>query len=256
LAVGEPVRATVRSLAAADLPSGVTVVEADLTEPDTVKAALDGARKVFAYSSPDGAANLADAARATGVEHVVLLSSGSVLLPYAKGNAIAEEHRAVEETLTGSGLRWTPIHPLVLAGNALGWADSIRAEGLVRLFHPDARMAPVHERDIAAVAVAALRDRSGADGLLTGGELLSQRRQVELIGAAVGRTLRVEELSESQARQHFGRFGQPHVVDAILNFIAAAMTGGSPATDTVRRVLGRPPASFARWARDHAADFR
>jgi uncharacterized protein YbjT (DUF2867 family) len=256
LAAGEPVRASVRGLASADLPDGVPVVEADLTRPDTVTAALEGARKVFAYSSPDGIANLVDAARAAGIEHVVLLSSGSVLLPDAQGNAIAEEHRDVERVLAESGLRWTPVRPLVLANNALGWADSIRAEGVARVFLPDARTAPVHEQDIAAVAVAALCGRSGADGLLTGGELLSQRRQVELIGAAVGRTVRVEELSEAQARQHFGRFGQPHVVDAVLGFIAAAADGGSPATGTARQVLGREPAPFAQWARDHVEDFR
>ncbi|MBO1414543.1 hypothetical protein [Streptomyces sp. FH025] len=27
-------------------------------------------------------------------------------------------------------------------------------------------------------------------------------------------------------------------------------------TDTVRRVLGRPPRDFRSWVRDHAADFR
>jgi uncharacterized protein YbjT (DUF2867 family) len=169
----------------------------------------------------------------------------------------------VEQALTASGLRWIPIRPLVLANNALHWAESIRTEGVVRLVHPEAVMAPIHERDIAAVAVAALareappeKGDEAVSALLTGSELLSQRRQVELVGAAIGRELRIEELSDSSARDRFGRHEKPETVDAILQFIAAATNGGSPATDTVNRVLGRPAVPFADWAREHAADFR
>jgi uncharacterized protein YbjT (DUF2867 family) len=250
-AAGQRVRASVRKPVAAD-PSNV--VAADLTKPDTLKAALDGVSTVFLYAPTEGAAGFVDAAKAAGVEHVVLLSSGSVLLPSAAGNLIAEEHRAVERELAGSGLRWTPIRPLVLANNALNWAESIRAERVVRLVHPDAVTAPVHERDIAAVAVEAILHGGGdVSELLTGPELVSQARQVELVGEAIGADVRIEELSEAQAR---ARFGASEVFDAVLEFIVAARTGGSPATATAERVLGRRPASFAGWAVDHAAEFR
>jgi uncharacterized protein YbjT (DUF2867 family) len=258
LAAGESVRASVRDLASADLPSEVSVVAADLTKPDTLKAALDGVRKVFLYAPTGGAEGFIEAARDADLERVVLLSSGSVLLPYAAGNAIAEEHRSVEQALDGSGLRWTPIRPLVLANNALNWAHSVRTEGVIRLVRPEAVTAPVHERDIAAVAVAALVGKAGEEvsALLTGSELLSQRHQVELIGAAIDKDIRIEELSESEARDRFARSENPHIVDAIIDFITAAANGGSPATNTVEQVLGRPAAPFAQWAREHAADFR
>jgi uncharacterized protein YbjT (DUF2867 family) len=251
LAAGEPVRASVRNPATADLPAGVPVVAADLTRPATLTEALRGVRKVFVYAPTAGADGFAAAAREAGVDHVVLLSSGSVLLPAAAGNLIAEEHRAVERTMAGSGLRWTPIRPLVLATNALNWAGPIRDEGVVRLVHPEAKTAPIHERDVAAVAVAALLGHDVAAGMLTGPRLLSQREQVELIGAALGTPVEVEELSETEARQRFGQFEKPEVVDAILAFIADAAEGGSPATDTVERVLGRPGIGFERWAAEH-----
>ena len=251
LSAGQRVRASVRNPAFADPPN---VVAADLTKPDTLKAALDGVSTVFLYAPTEGATAFVDAAKASGVEHVVLLSSGSVLLPHAAGNLIAEEHRAVERELAGSGLRWTPIRPLVLANNALNWAESIREERVVRLVHPDAVTAPVHERDIAAVAVAAILGGGGpVSEPLTGPELLSQQRQVELIGEAIGAEVRIEELSEAGARE---RFGASEVFDAVLEFINAARTGGSPATSTAERVLGRRSASFAEWAVDHAAEFR
>jgi uncharacterized protein YbjT (DUF2867 family) len=256
LALGEPVRASARNPVAAGLPAGVPVVAADLTVPASLDAALDGVRQVFLYAPSDGAAGFVEAARRSGVEHVVLLSSGSVLLPQAAGNAITREHRAVEDALDRSGLRWTAVRPLVLASNALNWAGGVRA-GVVRLVHPEAETAPIHERDIAAVAVAALTGSAlgGPGVLLTGGELLTQRRQVELIGGVTGRPVRVEELSERQARVEFGAHGDPEVVDAILEFIADAARGGSPATTGVRDVLGREPVGFAEWAVEHAAEF-
>lgn len=259
---GEPVRASARHPESADLPPGVPVVAADLTRPQTLAAALDGVRKVFLYVTSRGIADFAEAARAAGVEHVVILSSGSVLLPYSQANAISLAHRAAERVLAAAGLHWTPIRPLVFAGNALTWAYSIRKEGVARLLHPDAVTAPIHERDIAQVAVAALtghRSEAGDLGdlsdLLTGEESLSQRRQVELIGEAAGRPIRIEELTEAQALDDFERFGSRETAAAVVEFITAATEGGSPATDTVRRVLGRPPLSFARWAADHAAAF-
>lgn len=48
--------------------------------------------------------------------------------------------------------------------NTLSWAPSIRAEGVVRQPFPDSTAAPLHEVDIAAVAVAALLDPGAARG--------------------------------------------------------------------------------------------
>ncbi|HVV24046.1 MAG TPA: NAD(P)H-binding protein [Pseudonocardiaceae bacterium] len=254
LAAGQRVRASVRDLATADLPTDVAVVAADLTRPDTLPAALAGVDRVFLYAPAGGVAGFVAAARSADVERVVLLSSGSVLLPYAAGNAIAEEHRSIERALADSGLDWTPVRPLVLANNAAHWARSIRDDGVVGLLRPDATTAPVHERDVAAVAVAALLGTAeGTDGMLTGPEPLTQRRQVELIGDAIGRRIRVAELSEDQVRD---QFGPAPATEAIIQFITEAARAGSPVTDTAERVLGRPALPFTRWAADHAADFR
>lgn len=257
-AAGEPVRASVRDLASADFPPDVPVVAADLTRPTTLGPALDGVRRVFLYATPEGSARFADAARRAGVEHVVLMSSGSVLLPWAVKNAITAEHRAVEDTMAGSGLSWTPIRPLVLASNALNWADSIRERGEVALVYPESVTAPVHERDIAAVAVAALLGTAGRQvrDLLTGGELLTDRRQVELIGEVTGRSIGIRQITPAQARELFGGGEDPEVVDAILEFMANGAVGGSPATTTAADVLGRPPATFGQWVRDHAEEFQ
>jgi uncharacterized protein YbjT (DUF2867 family) len=148
--------------------------------------------------------------------------------------------------------------PLVLATNDLNWAGPIRKGQSVGLVHPDAATAPIHERDIAAVVVAALNGAVGAElasGMLTGGELLSQRQRVSLIGEALGRRIEMRQLTEDDARAVFGQGSDPEEVEAILAFIRDAARGGSPAAATVQQVLGRPPLSFSSWVAEHADDF-
>ncbi len=257
LDAGEHVRASVRVRATAALPPEVEVVEGDLARPETLEPALDGVERVFLYAAPGTAAGFAKVAAAAGVQQVVLLSSGSVLLPWAAGNPITEEHREIEDELAAAALPVVPVRPLVLANNALSWAETIRAGGTVELVHPESRSAPIHERDIADVAVAALTGTGGptVSDLLTGPDLMTQREQVAIIAEAIGRPLRVVELTPDQARQRFG--ADDETVEAILAFIAAGtVAGNSPATGTARAVLGREPRPFAEWARDHAADLR
>ncbi|MGJ6964412.1 hypothetical protein ACSDR0_21115 [Streptosporangium sp. G11] len=79
--------------------------------------------------------------------------------------------------------------------------------------------------------------------------------QVDEIGAAIGRTLRMEEIPAHDACEQMTRYAPPAIVDAVLGQLAAAVGRPPALTDTVRRVTGRPPRTFADWAREHAADF-
>ena len=78
---------------------------------------------------------------------------------------------------------------------------------------------------------------------------------MSLIGAVLGRQIRVEELSPDEFRRETaGRWPGP-VVDMLL--AAWGATKGRPAfvTSTVSDVLGSPPRTFRQWAVDHAAAF-
>jgi len=80
-AAGAEVTAVSRRPAGNELPPGVRHYSADLTEPDSLKAALDGADALFLLLAGElvatggDAAGLLGAARAAGVRQVVLLSS-------------------------------------------------------------------------------------------------------------------------------------------------------------------------------------
>jgi uncharacterized protein YbjT (DUF2867 family) len=141
------------------------------------------------------------------------------------------------------------------ADNARSWSHSIRAENVVRLVHPDAVSAPIHERDIAAVAALCGTDEQAVSAMLTGPDLLTQRHQVELIAQTIGSPIQVHELSGQDGRVHLESFMPRHIADAVLDFLTTSLGSGSPVTATATQVLGRAPVSFAQWAREHATDF-
>jgi uncharacterized protein YbjT (DUF2867 family) len=102
-------------------------------------------------------------------------------------------------------------------------------------------------------------DHVGAAYTITGPMKVSQAEQVMAIGAAIGEEVRFEELDPADARIQWLRDGYPEeTVDWMLALLADAVdgTGALPPTDTFQTVTGRPPRTFARWAFDHAADFR
>ncbi len=246
LDAGVKVRAAGRDPRAVRVPAGVEVVAADLADPATLPAALAGVSRVFLYNEPQGVDGFVEAARAAGVAHVVLLSSASVAGP--EDNPIARWHLATERPLADSGIPYTFVRPGAFATNTLRWSAQVRT-GTVRLPYPGSHSTPIHERDIAAVATRALTGDSlmNAAPLLSGPESLTQERQVELIGEAIGRTLTCEELPPEEARGI--------VPDVLLAYLAAGDGRPMPVETAVEDITGRPALTYARWARDHAADF-
>lgn len=208
IARGVPVRASARRPEAGQFPDGVDVRAADLTDAVSLASAFQGMDQLFLYANREGVQGVIESARAAGITKIVLMSSGSVIHPSSAGNTITEEHREIEEAFdAASDLTVIPIRPLVLATNCLGWSYPIRASGAAFLYKPDAGTAPLHEKDIAAVAVTALIGAHTAtvSGLLTGPVRMSQRDQVAAIAAATGGNIDVTELTRDEARAQLGR---------------------------------------------------
>jgi len=97
---------------------------------------------------------------------------------------------------------------------------------------------------------------AGARYPLTGPEAVTQAEQVRIIGAAIGRETRYEEVPPEIAREQLARHVPLPIVDALLGFWARAVDRPSPVLPTVAEVTGRPARTFREWAADHAADFR
>ncbi|MYT32742.1 NAD(P)H-binding protein [Streptomyces sp. MspMP-M5] len=262
---GVPVRALTRDPASAGLPAQAEVVRADLTEDSDLAPLLAGADALFlnlAAGGGESAQRLIDAAVKADVPRIVLNSSlGVTDTPADETNFISRMHAAVERAVRASGVEWTFLRGGNYATNALGWAPAIRENGVVRDAHPGAQSAPVHEADLADAAAVALLDRTGAHAhqvhRLTGPEVLTNTQQVAAIAEAIGRPVRIEQISEDEAAE---AMAGPHLPPAAARELVALFGStvdapAFPVTDTVERVTGHPARPFAQWAREHAGDF-
>ncbi|NEB76049.1 NAD(P)H-binding protein [Streptomyces sp. SID14478] len=256
---GEEVAAVTRDPGRAALPVGVHVVEGDPSAPGGISEWPDGTEAVLLNPRAVGtaAAHFLAHAAAHGVRRVVVLSAATVEHP-AGHRRFADQFRAIEQTVRDSGVQWTFLRCADFAANALAWAPQIRATGIVRGAYPSAATSPLHQRDIAEVAVRALREpaHAGRAYLLTGPYSLDQRDKVRLIGEAIERELAFQEVAPEQVRQSLLAQGLPQdVPDRLLGSLADYAKAPGPTTDTVERLLGRPALTFRAWADDNAPAF-
>jgi uncharacterized protein YbjT (DUF2867 family) len=259
---GVPVRALTRRPHAAGLPAAVEIVAGDLTAPESLDAALQGAGAVFlVWTAASATAPAVIERLASHAPRVVFLSSPHRTPHpfFQQRNPMAILHADIERLIATSGVASTIIRPGMFASNArLWWAALIRDGEVVRWPYGAAETAPIDERDIAEVATRALCEagHAGRDYVLTGPESLSQAEQVSIIGEGIGRRIRFQELSpEEFRRETAGRWPGP-TVDMLL--AAWRATIGCPAlvTSTVADVVGSPARTFRQWVVDHAEAFR
>ncbi len=251
---GTQVRATSSDPARAE-EAPYPVLPADLRTGNGLAAALDGVDRVFLYAAHEGTATGARLLREAGAGHVVLLSSVAAEGPGTSG--IGTHHRAAEDAVRDSGATWTFLRPGAFATNTLDWAPGIRA-GRLALPCAQAYVEPVHEADIADAAVAALTTpgHEGRAYVITGGESLTQRRQAEILAAAAGHPVTVEDQDPDEWREQAVTFMPPAFADDLLAFWRSALAGPGRTDATVRQITGAAPRSFDDWAADHAAAFR
>src|SRR5438046_1097623 len=262
-ATGARCRAMVRNPDAAGLPPQVEVVRGDLTVSETLDRCLQDIDTVFlVWVAPPAAAPGALERIAKHARRIVFLTA-PLKTPhpfFQQPNPARDLAERIERLIETSGMAWTFLRAGIFAGNARHfWGPQIRAGDVVRWPYLDARTAPTDERDLAAVAVRVLREErhAGAEYVVTGPQSLTQAEQVHTIGRAIGRSLRVEEMSPDEARSELlPILGSLTVVNMLLSAWAAAI--GQPAfvTSTCAELTGAPPRTFFEWATDHAAEFR
>ncbi|OIJ85497.1 SDR family oxidoreductase [Streptomyces colonosanans] len=256
-AAGHTVRAASAHPAELTVPAGVEGAELALDRPETFDAALHGVRQVFLYPQPAGIHEFVKAAETAGVEHVVLLSSASVLGPDAADDPLASHNLQVERALADSDLPCTFLRAGAFASNAFGWARSIAGSLPVQLAYPDASIAPIHPEDIADIAVEALTGGSltGRSVVPTGAESLTFREQLAVLADALGREIPFERITRAEAEQQLGRHMPAPLVASLLNYWEAAEQGPATVHDTTWTLLGRPARTFRQWAAENATAF-
>jgi uncharacterized protein YbjT (DUF2867 family) len=255
-AAGHPVRALTRDPSAAQLPSGATAAQGDLTAPDTLDGVFDDVSAVFllaGYPDPPGLlARMADA----GVRRVVLLSTGAV----AGGNLdnyVVRFNVVSEAAVRDSALSWTVLRPSGFMSNALRWLPQLRAGDTVREPFADLPVAMIDPFDIGVVAARALteQEHAGRTYRLTGPQALRPGERLAILSGVLGRDLRLVPLPDDQARQQMSATTPSPIVNAFFEFSRGGTYLDDQVTDVTAGLLSRTPRTFYDWAHAHANEF-
>jgi uncharacterized protein YbjT (DUF2867 family) len=232
----------------------------DYETPQTFGPALDGIEKLFLLSPPGRTAleaPLIDAAKKTGVKHLVKLS---VYGAPGEDFLFGREHRAMEKKIEASGVPYTFVRPNGFMQNYVSnFGATIKQQGAFYLPARDSRYSMIDVRDIAAVSVAVLTSNShvGRAYTLTGPEALGNSEVAGKLSHAMGKEVKYVAISDDDFRQAVGSAGVPAAMsEAVLDLMHYYISGkAARVTNDVEKVIGRKPNSFDQFARDHVQAF-
>ena len=261
---GTAARGLTRNLKKAQNVSGVTWVAGDLSKPETLPAAFEGAKTLFLLTHyledmVELQHNAIAAARAAGVTHVVKVSAFAAS-DHSKA-PIGRWHYQVEKELQESGMAWTMLRPHHFMQNLLAQADYVKQDGAIYSPSGDGKIPYVDGRDVGAAAAVTLTTPGhvGKKYVLTGSEAISYRQAAEIIAAVIEKPVRFVDESPEQARARRMREGvPPAVIESVLAIGAYQRAGGKTVTitNTIADLTGRPPRTVAEFVREHAGSFQ
>ena len=240
-----------RTEALADLAErGVVVRTADYDDAASLEAAFAGADRLLLVSGSEVGqrvrqhGNAVAAARAAGVGFIAYTSIAhadtSTLL-------LAEEHRATEQLLAGSGV------PHALLRNSW-YTENYTAQLPVYLEHGitgaagDGAVSAATRADYAAAAAAVVATDGHAGAVYElGGAPFTMTELAQVVSAATGRTVTYTDLPVEQYQQVLVAAGLPEPVAAVLADGDRGVAAGELLVegDDLARLLGRAPTSLA-----------
>lgn len=257
-ALGQDVRIVSREVSH-EFPAGVEAIQGDYSKGDLPSRTFEGVKKVFVFPAQNGVEAFLKQAKDAGTEHFVVLSSLAAALEHERDrdSASALHHLAIEQAVQQTGISTTILRPGTFANNLLAWAHSIKGGDTVYGPYPTSRQAPIHEADIAAVAVTALTTpgHQGKTYHLTGPETLTRVEQLDTIGEAIGKALQFQEISPEAFQQAMSKFMPTPIINMLLDYWCDTVNQPDVVLTTVEEVTGQKARSLADWSQDHAADF-
>ena len=242
-----------------DRELALPAVQADLSAPATLAAALDGVDRLLLLTAhgPEQERHEAaalDAAVAAGVQQIVKISGGAPTLGPNGTTPTAVAHWRSEQRIERSGLDFTFLRPSFYLQNLLGAvAPTAAATGAIAAPFGHAPIAMVDARDVADCAIAALLDErtSRRAWQLTGPRPVT----FDAIGEIVG--VRYVNVPVRLAARAMRRRGLPVAEIDHATRMAAYFASGADgtATDHVLRLTGHAPRSIEAFLDEHANAF-
>jgi uncharacterized protein YbjT (DUF2867 family) len=264
-AAGHRVRALVRDpgRAAGLTNERIELVAGDLDDSASLARAFEGTDKAFLVTPVDRRhvawfRQVVSTARAAGTAHLVKLSALGAQPD--SPSELLRQHAESDTLISASEMAWTILRPNSFHQNLLWSAATIKSQSSFFFPLKDARLSLVDVRDIADVAVAALT-QPGHEGKIydiTGPQSLSFGDIAATLSQVLGKPIRYLDVPVEAAEASMRDAGMPewdaHAVVELYGYFATGAAAG--VTGTVETILGRPPISFAQFAREHASAFQ
>ena len=240
---------------------GVTLVRADLANPDSLREACSGCDSVVSGMTAmgragesiekvdrDGQLALVAAAAEEGVERFVYVSFSGVI---GKDDPLTLAKRAVERTLKHSGMTWTVLRPSYFMESwfspALGFDV---AAGTARIYGAGREpISWVARDDVAEFAAAAVDSEEARNATLEigGPEAIAPLDAVALFEAVAGRRIKVEQVDEEALRAQLAAARAPQERSLLALMLAYARGNEVPMADMAER-FGLELTPLRRWA--------
>ncbi len=266
---GFPVRALVRRTdeRSARLESlGADVVVADLLNLNSVRAAVQGVRRIYFVYPPQGellveaTTIIAVAARDAGVEALVNMSQISARED--SNSPLARQHWLSENILDWADIGAVHVRPTFFAENLLLMgAETIASEGKLYLPYGTEKHAPVAAADIARVVSGILAhpaDHVGERYVVTGPRNLSLTEVAGVISQELGKPVEYVDLPvDAWAGVLAGVDGMTDSLLSHLKAVAVDHQNGifRGETDVVERIGGQRPQALEAFIREHRTLF-
>lgn len=262
LAMRDPSKA-IPSLSAEQEKAGVFErTQADLTQPETVEAAVKqaGAKRAFIYlaaQSSDHMKATITALKNGGIEYLVFLSSFTVSDPpkdVKPEDMIGFLHAQVEvniEQIFGKG-NYCAIRPGGFATNSLAWKDGIKS-GTLKMHGGNFMIDCITPGDMGRVSGTVLVKGTDEHAVyLYGPQNITSKEAATRIAKALGKDLKIEPQSAQEAEEEMLAAGTP---PAFAKYLVKVRDDGGglerkfyeKGVENVRKYTGRPSVGLEEW---------
>lgn len=225
----------------------------DYADASSVRAALQGARRVLLISSSDFAHRVEQHARVIDAAHdaaVELLAYTSTPRADSSGSKLAVGHAETEKLIRASGLPFTMLrnstYMEVLAGQTT--SEALR-EGVITGASGTGRLSPASRVELAAAAAAVLTGEGHAGAVYElGGDLSYTMAEVaEAVGDWAGKPITYRDLPVEEFRALLIQRGMPELVAEMFadTQLAMARDESLVTTGDLHRLIGGPTRSLA-----------
>lgn len=265
---------TIPNLSADDEKAGgYERVQADLTQPETVSAAVKktGAKRAFFYlvhGMPNGMRPAVEALKSAGIEFAVFLSSYTLIkdniADHDESDLLPRMHAQVElqlQDVFGKD-NYVGVRPGAFATNTLWFAEGVKA-GNVKLPYPDSPFDYISPLDMGRVAGTILAQGKKANEhyvYLFGPRMQTQKEAIEIIGKVLDKNIDITPLYDQEAVDFYSNFAPPFLAAYLIKKYQDIQQGFDSMTDrpwfeegktNIQKYSGKRAQTYEEWVRDN-----